>query len=28
MDVDKEETPKGARVVVRMNGKFLPYSRW
>ena len=28
MDVDKEETPKGDRVVVRLNGKFLPYSRW
>jgi cyanate lyase len=28
LDIEKEETPKGDRVVVRMNGKFLPYARW
>lgn len=28
MDIDKEENPKGDRVVVTMNGKFLPYKRW
>ena len=28
MDVDKVEDPKGDRVVVTMNGKFLPYKRW
>jgi cyanate lyase len=28
MDVDKEEDPKGNRVVVTMNGKFLPYKKW
>ncbi|MGJ8722938.1 MAG: cyanase [Roseibacillus sp.] len=28
MDVDKEENPKGDRVVVTMNGKFLPYKKW
>ena len=28
MDVDKQEDPKGDRVVVTMNGKFLPYKRW
>lgn len=28
MDVDKEENPKGDRVVLRMNGKFLPYKSW
>jgi cyanate lyase len=28
MDVDKQEHPKGTRVVVTMNGKFLPYARW
>jgi len=26
--VDKEEDPKGDRVVVTMNGKFLPYKKW
>lgn len=28
MDVEKEEDPKGDRVVVTMNGKFLPYKTW
>jgi len=28
MHVDKEENPKGDRVVVTMNGKFLPYKAW
>ncbi|WP_166268924.1 cyanase [Marinobacter caseinilyticus] len=28
MSVDKEENPKGDRVVVTMNGKFLPYKAW
>lgn len=28
MSVDKEENPKGDRVVVTMNGKFLPYNAW
>ena len=28
MNVDKEENPKGDRVVITMNGKFLPYKTW
>ncbi len=28
MNVDKEENPKGDRVVITMNGKFLPYKSW
>jgi cyanate lyase len=28
MDIDKEEDPKGDRVIVTMNGKFLPYKSW
>lgn len=28
ISVDKEENPKGDRVVVTMNGKFLPYNKW
>lgn len=28
VDVDKEEDPKGDRVVITMNGKFLPYKKW
>jgi len=28
LDVRKEENPKGDRVVVTMNGKFLPYNKW
>lgn len=27
-DVSKQEDPKGDRVVVTMNGKFLPYKKW
>ncbi len=28
LDIKKEEDPKGDRVVVTMNGKFLPYKKW
>lgn len=28
MTVDKEENPAGDRVVITMNGKFLPYKSW
>lgn len=28
LDVQKEENPEGDRVVVTMNGKFLPYKKW
>lgn len=28
MDVEKEENPKGDRVVITMNGKFLKYNAW
>lgn len=28
MEVDKEENPKGDRVIITMNGKFLPYKSW
>ncbi len=28
LEVDKVEDPKGDRVVVTMNGKFLPYKSW
>jgi cyanate lyase len=28
MDVAKQDDPKGARVVVTMSGKFLPYKAW
>ena len=28
MDVAKQEDPKGDRVVITMNGKFLPYRKW
>jgi cyanate lyase len=28
LDIDKEETPAGDRVVITMNGKFLPYKSW
>lgn len=28
MDVAKEADPKGDRVVITMNGKFLPYKTW
>lgn len=28
LSIDKESDPKGDRVVVTMNGKFLPYKKW
>lgn len=28
VDVEREENPKGDRVKITMNGKFLPYVRW
>ncbi|WP_079476799.1 cyanase [Marinococcus halophilus] len=28
MDVEREEAPGGDRVVVTLNGKFLPYTKW
>ena len=28
MDIDKEANPQGDRVVITMNGKFLPYKSW
>ncbi len=28
MEVDKEENPKGDRVILSLNGKFLPYKAW
>lgn len=28
MHIDKEENPAGDRVVIKMNGKFLPYKTW
>jgi len=28
MEVDKEENPKGDRVILKLNGKFLPYKTW
>ena len=28
MDVDKQEDPKGDRVILTLNGKFLPYKAW
>lgn len=28
MDVAKEENPKGDRVILTLNGKFLPYKAW
>jgi cyanate lyase len=28
MDIDKEKNPKGDRVVITLNGKFLPYKSW
>lgn len=28
MSVDKQEDPKGDRVVLTLNGKFLPYKAW
>jgi cyanate lyase len=28
LDIQKQEDPKGDRVVVTLNGKFLPYKKW
>ena len=28
MDIQKKADPKGDRVVITMNGKFLPYKKW
>jgi cyanate lyase len=28
MDIKKQEDPKGDRVVMTLNGKFLPYKKW
>lgn len=28
MDVEKEENPNGDRVILTLNGKFLPYKSW
>ncbi|MBD3669139.1 MAG: cyanate hydratase, partial [Gammaproteobacteria bacterium] len=28
MNIEKQEDPNGDRVVVTMNGKFLPYKAW
>lgn len=28
MDIEKEQNPKGDRVVITLNGKFLPYKAW
>jgi cyanate lyase len=28
MEIEKEPNPKGDRVVVKLNGKFLPYTKW
>lgn len=28
IDIQKEEDPKGDRVVITYNGKFLPYKKW
>lgn len=28
LDIDKEQNPLGDRVVITMNGKFLPYKAW
>jgi cyanate lyase len=28
MDIKKQEDPKGDRVIVTLNGKFLPYKKW
>jgi len=28
MDIQKEENPAGDRVVIVLNGKFLPYKSW
>ena len=28
IDIRKKEDPKGDRVVIEFNGKFLPYKKW
>jgi len=28
LDLQKKEDPKGDRVIITMNGKFLPYKKW
>ncbi len=28
MDIERKEDPKGDRVVVTLDGKFLPYKKW
>jgi cyanate lyase len=28
MTIDKKEDPKGDRVIITLNGKFLPYRKW
>lgn len=28
MEIGKEENPKGDRVIINLNGKFLPYKAW
>jgi cyanate lyase len=28
MDIQKRESPKGDRVVITLDGKFLPYHKW
>jgi cyanate lyase len=28
MEIGKEENPKGDRVIINLNGKFLPYKSW
>ncbi len=28
MDIQRKEDPKGDRVIITMNGKFLPYKKW
>jgi cyanate lyase len=28
LDVQRKEDPKGDRVIITMNGKFLPYKKW
>jgi len=28
MEIDKEANPKGDRVLVKLNGQFLPYTKW
>jgi cyanate lyase len=28
MEIEKDPNPKGDRVVVKLNGKFLPYTKW